>query len=106
MILGFALFFAAYQAEIIRGGMGVIPPGQDEAALALGLSYSRWIALVTLPQAFRNAMPPTINQIVVTFKETSLVIIVGFSRCWPRAMRPLAPGGGPLPKSRSMSLSG
>lgn len=78
VICGFALFFAAYQAEIIRGGMAVIPNGQDEAGQALGLSYAQRMGLIILPQAFRNALPPTINQVVVAFKETSLVIIVGF----------------------------
>nr|WP_211110154.1 amino acid ABC transporter permease [Acuticoccus mangrovi] len=78
VIFGFALFFSAYQAEIIRGGMQAIPPGQDEAARALGLGYWRRTFLITLPQAFRNALPPTISQFVITFKETSLVIIVGF----------------------------
>jgi len=78
VIVGYALFFAAYQAEILRGGMQIIPNGQTEAAQALGLSYFQTISLVVLPQAFKNALPPTINQVVVTFKETSLVIIVGF----------------------------
>ncbi|MEM6387713.1 MAG: amino acid ABC transporter permease [Pseudomonadota bacterium] len=78
VICGFSLFFAAYQAEIIRGGMAVIPNGQDEAGQALGLSYAQRMGLIILPQAFRNALPPTINQVVVAFKETSLVIIVGF----------------------------
>ncbi len=78
VIFGFALFFACYQAEIIRGGIQAIPPGQEEAAKALGLNYFQRIALVVLPQAFRNALPPTISQFVVTFKETSLVTIVGF----------------------------
>ncbi len=78
VIFGFALFFAAYQAEIIRGGIQAIPPGQDEAAKALGLSYWHRVSRIMLPQAFRNALPPTISQFVITFKETSLVIIVGF----------------------------
>jgi general L-amino acid transport system permease protein len=78
VILGFALFFAAYQAENIRSGIQALPPGQEEAAKALGLGYWRRTFLVVLPQAFRNALPPTINQFVIAFKETSLVIIVGF----------------------------
>ncbi len=78
VIAGFALFFAAYQAENIRSGIQAIPPGQEEAAKALGLGYWRRTFLIVLPQAFRNALPPTINQFVIAFKETSLVIIVGF----------------------------
>mgnify|MGYP000754759614 CR=1 FL=1 len=78
VIVGYALFFACYQAEIIRGGMQALPNGQEEAAKALGLSYWHRIGHVILPQAFRNALPPTINQFVITFKETSLVTIIGF----------------------------
>jgi len=78
VIVGYALFFACYQAEIIRGGMQALPAGQEEAAKALGLGYWHRIGYIILPQAFRNALPPTINQFVITFKETSLVTIIGF----------------------------
>jgi general L-amino acid transport system permease protein len=78
VIIGYALFFACYQAEIIRGGMQALPAGQEEAAKALGMGYWHRIGYIVLPQAFRNALPPTINQFVITFKETSLVTIIGF----------------------------
>lgn len=78
VIIGSALFFSAYQAEIIRGGLQGVPQGQEEAAQALGLGYRDRVFRILLPQAFKNAMPATINQFVITFKETSLVIIVGF----------------------------
>lgn len=78
VIAAFAFFFACYQAEIIRGGLQAIPPGQDEAAMALGLSYFKRVWFILLPQAFRNSLPATINQFVITFKETSIVIIIGF----------------------------
>ena len=77
IIGAFAFFFACYQAEVIRGGLQAIPAGQYEAAEALGLGYWRRVWLILLPQAFRNALPPTINQFVITFKETSIVIIIG-----------------------------
>lgn len=78
VILAFALFFACYQAEIIRAGLQAIAPGQEEAAAALGLRYRGRVFLILLPQAFRNALPATINQLVITFKETSIVTIIGF----------------------------
>ena len=78
VIIGFSLFFAAYQAEIIRSGIQSLPSGQEEASKALGLTYWHRTSRIILPQAFRNALPPTINQIVITFKETSLVVIIGF----------------------------
>ncbi len=77
-ILGAALFFSVYQAENIRGGMQGVPTGQEEAGKALGLSYWQRIGRILLPQAFKNALPATINQFVITFKETSLFIIIGF----------------------------
>lgn len=76
-LAGFVFFFACYQSEIIRGGLQAVPAGQGEAAKALGLSYWKTAGLVVLPQAFRVAMPATISQLVITFKETALVVIVG-----------------------------
>ena len=71
------LFAAAYLAEIIRGGLQAIPKGQYEAADALGLGYSKKTALVILPQALTMVIPPLVNTFIGTFKDTSLVIIIG-----------------------------
>ena len=76
VVFGAALFFAAYQAEIIRGEFQGIPRGQDEAARALGLSYRHRMTRILLPQAFRLALPATINQFVIAFMETSLIVVV------------------------------
>ena len=78
VIAGCAIFFAAYQAEVIRSGMQAVGRGQEEAATALGLGYWHHVGYILMPQAFRYALPPTISQIVIAFKETSLVVIVGF----------------------------
>lgn len=78
VIIGFAIFFACYQAENIRAGLQAIPSGQDEAGLTLGLSYWQRASRIQLPQAFRNSLPAIVNQFVITFKETSIVTIVGF----------------------------
>lgn len=78
VIVAFALFFACYQAEIFRGGFQAIPKGQFEAGKALGLSYWRILGYIVLPQVFRHALPSTVNMVVVTFKETAIVIIIGF----------------------------
>lgn len=76
--LAYALYFACYQAEIFRGGLQAVSAGQDEAAKALGIGFFHRVFLVILPQAFRNCLPATINQFVVSFKETSLIAIIGF----------------------------
>jgi general L-amino acid transport system permease protein len=78
VIFAFALFFGAYQAEVFRGGFQAIPKGQFEAGKALGISYWSILGRIVLPQVFRHALPSTINMIVVTFKETAIVTIIGF----------------------------
>ncbi|QMU60035.1 MAG: ABC transporter permease subunit [Boseongicola sp.] len=78
VIIAFALFFACYQAEVFRGGFQAIPKGQFEAGKALGMSYWQILFRIVLPQVFRHALPATINMVVVTFKETAIVIIIGF----------------------------
>lgn len=75
--IAFILFAAAYLAEVIRGGLQAIPTGQIEAADALGLGYWQRIRLIVLPQALTLVIPPLVNTFIGTFKDTSLVIIIG-----------------------------
>lgn len=78
VILGFAAFYGAYQAELLRGGFQAIDKGQIEAARALGMRPWQFQLTVLIPQAFRVTMPQTVNQAVAGFKDTSYVAIVGF----------------------------
>ena len=71
------LFAAAYLAEIVRGGLQALPKGQSEAADALGLGYWRKMRLIIVPQALAMVIPPLVNTFIGTFKDTSLVIIIG-----------------------------
>lgn len=68
----FTLFTGAYMAEIIRGGLQSVPPGQAEAAKALGLGPTRETFFIVLPQALRNVIPAQIGQLISLFKDTSL----------------------------------
>lgn len=77
MLVGLTLFSAAYQAEIVRGGLQIIPKGQTEAAQALGLNIYYTNIFIILPQALRAVIPATMSQFVSLFKDTSLVQIVG-----------------------------
>ncbi len=77
IILFFALFFACYQAEVFRGGFQAVEKGQFEAGRALGMRPWQVMVRIVLPQVFRHAMPGTVNMVVITFKETALVTIVG-----------------------------
>jgi general L-amino acid transport system permease protein len=75
--IGFILFAAAYEAEVIRGGLQAVPKGQYEAADALGLSYWQAMGLIILPQALKVVIPPMVSTFIGFFKDTSLVIIIG-----------------------------
>src|SRR5437762_13288571 len=75
--VAFVLFSAAYLAEVVRGGLQAIPKGQIEAAEALGLGYWQRTRLIILPQALALVIPPLVNTFIGTFKDTSLVIIIG-----------------------------
>jgi general L-amino acid transport system permease protein len=75
--VGFILFAAAYQAEVVRGGLQAIPKGQYEAADSLGLSYWQKMRMIVLPQALTLVIPPMVNTFISFLKDTSLVIIIG-----------------------------
>jgi general L-amino acid transport system permease protein len=75
--LGMIVFFAAYAAEIVRGGLQAIPYGQTEAANAIGLTYWQRTRRIILPQALRIVIPPLMNDIIRAFKNTTFVSIVG-----------------------------
>jgi len=70
------LFTAAYIAEVVRGGLQGIPQGQYEAADSIGLSYYLTMRLVILPQALKIMIPPSVQQLISAFKDTSLVAII------------------------------
>ncbi len=76
-LIGMALFSAAYMAEEVRGGLQLLGRGQYEGAMALGLNYSRMMALVILPQALTMVIPGILNNFVGLFMDTTLVSIVG-----------------------------
>jgi len=76
-LVGTALFAAAYLAEEVRGGLQLMPKGQFEGAMALGLNYRRMMALVILPQALTMVIPGIVNNFIGLFKDTTLISIVG-----------------------------
>lgn len=78
VIIGFSVFFACYQSEVIRGGLQALNKGQVEAGRSLGLGRFDILTRIVLPQVFRTVLPQTVNQIVTAFKDTSYVAIIGF----------------------------
>lgn len=76
-IITMSLNAGAYIAEIVRGGIESIDPGQMEAARSLGLPYNKAMMKVVLPQALRTMLPSLINQFIITLKDTSLLSVIG-----------------------------
>jgi general L-amino acid transport system permease protein len=77
VILGYALFSAAYMAELIRGGLQAIPRGQYDAADAIGLNSLQKMRFIILPQAITIVIPGIVGQFIGSYKSSSLVAIVG-----------------------------
>jgi general L-amino acid transport system permease protein len=79
VLVALVLYTASHVAEIVRGSIQAVPQGQVEAARAIGLSGAQRLRHVVLPQAFRIATPPTINQFLNLAKNTSLGVAVGYA---------------------------
>ena len=75
-ILGLAVNYSAYEAEIYRAGLLAIPRGQIEAALALGMPHRTALWRVVVPQAVRLVVPPVTNDFIALFKDTSVCSVV------------------------------
>lgn len=77
--LTFVLNYAAYFAEIYRGGINSIDKGQYEAAHSLGLSRRQTTFGIILPQTMKCVLPPVSNEAIVLIKDTALVSVMGVS---------------------------
>jgi len=75
-LLGLALNYSAYEAEIYRAGLLAIPVGQMEAALTLGMSRPMALRRIMIPQAMRIVLPPVTNDFIALFKDTSVCSVV------------------------------
>ena len=69
----------AYMAEIVRGGIQSVDPGQREAAQAIGMTYGQTMLHIVLPQAIRNILPALGNEFVVNIKDTSVLNVISVS---------------------------
>lgn len=67
----------AYVAEIIRGGLMSLDPGQAEAGRSLGLGYVDTMVFIVIPQAFKAILPSLGNEFIILVKDTSLITIIG-----------------------------
>ncbi|NBH02468.1 amino acid ABC transporter permease [Amycolatopsis sp. SID8362] len=76
-ILALSLIAAAYIGEIFRSGIQSVDKGQLEASRALGMSYSKSMLLVIIPQGVRRVLPALVNQFIALVKDSSLVYVLG-----------------------------
>ena len=85
IIIGFAMNYAAYFAEIYRGGFEAIPPGQYEAAEVLGYSKAQTFFKIVLPQVIKNILPAVTNEIITLVKDTSLAFTLAYNEMFSLA---------------------
>lgn len=78
-IVGLAIFAGAFIAEIVRSGIQGVPKGQMEAARSLGMSHTKAMTHIILPQAFRRILPPLASQFIMLIKDSSLISIIAAS---------------------------
>ena len=78
-ILAFVANYAAYFAEIFRGGIQSIPKGQYEGAKVLGFTYRQTMWHIVLPQVVKRVIPPLGNETITLLKDTSLVYILAMN---------------------------
>lgn len=79
VIIAFALNYAAYFAEIYRGGIESMPTGQYEAAKLLGYTKGQTFLRIILPQVIKRILPSVTNEIITLVKDTSLAMVIAVS---------------------------
>ena len=79
VLVAFVLNYAAYFAEIFRGGIESIPKGQYEAAAALSLSKTQTFFRIILPQVVKRVVPASANEVITLVKDTSLANVVAYA---------------------------
>ena len=85
IIIGFSMNYAAYFAEIYRGGFEAIPPGQYEAAEVLGYSKAQTFFKIILPQVIKTILPAVTNEVITLVKDTSLAFTLAYNEMFSLA---------------------
>ena len=78
VVIAFSINYAAYFAEIYRGGIESIPVGQYEAAEVLGYTRVQTFMRIILPQVIKRIMPSVTNEVVTLVKDTSMAFTVSY----------------------------
>lgn len=85
VIIGFSINYAAYFAEIYRGGIESMPVGQYEAAQLLGFNKTQTFFRIILPQVIKRILPSVTNEIITLVKDTSLAFVISVSEMFTQA---------------------
>lgn len=85
VIIGFSINYAAYFAEIYRGGIESMPIGQYEAAKLLGFSKLQTFFRIILPQVIKRILPSVTNEVITLVKDTSLAFVISVSEMFTAA---------------------
>lgn len=85
VIIGFSINYAAYFAEIYRGGIESMPVGQYEAAKLLGFSRFQTFFRIILPQVIKRILPSVTNEVITLVKDTSLAFVISVSEMFTAA---------------------
>jgi glutamate transport system permease protein len=72
-VIGLSLYTAAFVCEAIRSGINAVPPGQAEAARAIGLTFGQSLGSVVMPQALRTVVPPLGSVVIAMMKNSAIV---------------------------------
>lgn len=79
VIIAFTINYAAYFAEIYRGGIESMPQGQYEAARVLGYTKSQTFFKIILPQVIKRILPSITNEVITLVKDTSLAFSIAYA---------------------------
>jgi polar amino acid transport system permease protein len=90
VIVAFVLNYAAYFAEIYRGGIESIPRGQYEAAKVLGFTRSQTFSRIVMPQVIKRILPATGNEVITLVKDTALAQVIGVAELFHAAQNAAA----------------
>ncbi len=86
-IIAFAINYAAYFAEIYRGGIESMPKGQYEAAKILGFTKAQTFFRIILPQVMKRILPSITNEVITLVKDTSLAFVIAYAEMFTMAKR-------------------
>ena len=85
LVVAFSFNYAAYFAEIFRGGLESIPVGQYEAASMLGMTRMQTFFRIIMPQVIKRVIPATANEVIVLVKDTSLATVIAYAEIMLKA---------------------